>query len=55
MVLLKRVVSRLAETYRDQIVGDGVREKMESLVRLMQERDIRFELNSSRRTASCQC
>jgi predicted ArsR family transcriptional regulator len=43
--LLKRIAVRMAETYRDQIVGDDLAARMESLVGLMQERDIPFEVN----------
>ncbi|MEM8944841.1 MAG: MarR family transcriptional regulator [Planctomycetota bacterium] len=43
--LLRRIVSRLADSYRDQVVGQGLREKMESLVQLMLERDVRFEVS----------
>ncbi len=42
--LLKRIVSRLADTYQNQIKGSGLRERMESLVELMQERDVPFAL-----------
>lgn len=45
--LLKRVVGRLADTYRNQIVGSGLRERMESLVGLMAKRDVNFEVNTS--------
>ncbi len=42
--LLKRIVSRLAEVYRDQVKGDSLTERMESLVELMRARDIPFEV-----------
>ena len=42
--LLKRIVSRLAEVYRDQIKGDSLGERMESLVELMRGRDVPFEV-----------
>jgi DeoR family transcriptional regulator, suf operon transcriptional repressor len=42
--LLKRIVSRLADTYRDQITGDTLAERMESLVVLMRGRDVPFEV-----------
>jgi len=42
--LLKRIVGRFAETYRDRVQGVDLREKMESLVGLMHERDVPFEV-----------
>ena len=45
--LLRRIVSRLADTYRDQVVGEGLQDKMNSLVQLMRERDIRFEVTDA--------
>jgi len=45
--LLKRIVSRLAEGYRNRITGSGLRERMESLVDLMQERDVPFEVTDT--------
>jgi predicted ArsR family transcriptional regulator len=42
--LLKRIVVRLAELYRDQIKGESVNDRMESLVELMRGRDIPFEV-----------
>jgi len=42
--LLKRIVIRIADKYRGQIQGVGLREKMESLVGLMHERDVPFEV-----------
>jgi predicted ArsR family transcriptional regulator len=43
--LLKRIIGRLAESYRSQLVGANLAERMDSLVGLMQERDIRFEVS----------
>ena len=43
--LLKRIVGRLAETYYGRVEGTGLRERMESLVGLMQQRDIPFEVS----------
>ncbi|NOY29122.1 MAG: MarR family transcriptional regulator [Planctomycetes bacterium] len=45
--LLKRIVGRFAETYRDRVQGGDLREKMESLVGLMHERDVPFEVVSN--------
>jgi predicted ArsR family transcriptional regulator len=42
--LLKRIVTRLAELYRDRITGDTLAERMESLVALMRGRDVPFEV-----------
>lgn len=42
--LLKRIVSRLAELYRDQITGETLNERMESLVALMRMRNVPFEV-----------
>lgn len=42
--LLKRIVVRIADAYRDRIVGTDLRERMESLVGLMQERNVPFEV-----------
>jgi DeoR family transcriptional regulator, suf operon transcriptional repressor len=42
--LLQRIVTRLAEIYREQIKGDSLKERMESLVELMRGRDIPFEV-----------
>jgi predicted ArsR family transcriptional regulator len=42
--LLQRLVSRLAEVYRAQMSGTNLQERMESLVSLMQERDVPFEV-----------
>ncbi len=45
--LLKRIVGRLAEVYRDQVAGTDLKERMESLVGLMQKRDVPFEVATS--------
>lgn len=45
--LLKRIVVRMTETYKNQISGAKLRERMESLVGLMQERDVPFEVIDS--------
>jgi len=42
--LLKRIVVRFAESYRGRVEGGSLREKMESLVGLMRERDVPFEV-----------
>lgn len=42
--LLKRIVTRLADMYRDQICGDTLVERMESLVELMRVRNVPFEV-----------
>lgn len=42
--LLKRIVARLADVYRDQITGDTLDERMESLVALMRVRNVPFEV-----------
>ncbi len=42
--LLKRIVTRLADVYRDQIKGESLGERMESLVELMRGRDVPFEV-----------
>jgi predicted ArsR family transcriptional regulator len=42
--LLKRIVSRLAEIYRNQIKGESLEERMESLVELMRGHDVPFEV-----------
>jgi len=42
--LLKRIVVRIADTYRGRIEGANLREKMESLVGLMQEGNVPFEV-----------
>jgi predicted ArsR family transcriptional regulator len=45
--LLKRIVGRLTDTYKDKVVGSGLRERMESLVGLMHERDVPFEVSAT--------
>ncbi len=45
--LLKRITNRLVEVYQGQIEGTGLRERMESLVGLMQERDVPFEVTDT--------
>ncbi len=45
--LLQRIVDRLTKTYQDQVEGSELRERMESLVKLMQERDVPFEVTAS--------
>jgi DeoR family suf operon transcriptional repressor len=40
--LLKRIVARLVENYRDHIDGSTLRERMNSLVTLLEKRDIPF-------------
>ena len=42
--LLRRIVARLADAYRDRLEGSNIRERMESLAGLMLERDIPFEV-----------
>ena len=43
--LLKRIVARMADGYRDRIQGVNLLEKMKSLVGLMHERDVPFEIS----------
>lgn len=45
--LLKRIVGRLAEVYRDQVSGETLEERMTSLVGVMAERDVPFEVTTS--------
>ena len=45
--LLKRIVGRLAQSYREQMSGTNLQERMESLVGLMQERDVPFEVTTT--------
>jgi DeoR family suf operon transcriptional repressor len=45
--LLKRLAVRMAEVYRDRVEGETVSEKMVSLVALMDERDLPFEVQMS--------
>ncbi|NOY42401.1 MAG: winged helix-turn-helix transcriptional regulator [Planctomycetes bacterium] len=42
--LLGRIVARMSETYREKISGDKLQRRMESLVGLMAERDVPFEV-----------
>ncbi|MCH2114754.1 MAG: MarR family transcriptional regulator [Pirellulales bacterium] len=42
--LLKRLVVRMADVYRSRIKGDNLGERMESLVSLMRDRDVPFEV-----------
>lgn len=42
--LLTRVVSKFGEAYRDKVEGENLPERMRSLLSLMQQRDIPFEL-----------
>lgn len=46
--LLTRIVRRMAEVYRAQISGTNLQDRMESLVGLMQQRDIAFEITPAR-------
>lgn len=45
--LLRRIVERLASSYRENLTGTNLRERMESLVGLMAERDVLFEVTAS--------
>ena len=45
--LLKRIADRLVERYRGDVSGDTLGERMNSLSRLMGEREIPFEVNTS--------
>ena len=45
--LLQRVVGHMAEIYRDKVQGSTVHKRMESLVELMRQRDVPFEVQSS--------
>jgi predicted ArsR family transcriptional regulator len=45
--LLKRIADRLVERYRGRVSGDALGERMSSLSKLMGEREIPFEVNSS--------
>ncbi|QEG35559.1 helix-turn-helix transcriptional regulator [Bythopirellula goksoeyrii] len=45
--LLKRIVSQLADHYRDRIQGDSIEQRMQSLVALMGERDVPFEVTQT--------
>lgn len=44
--LLQRVVGRMSEIYRDKVQGSTTHEKMNSLVELMRQRDVSFEVLS---------
>jgi DeoR family suf operon transcriptional repressor len=43
--LLKRIVTRLADKYRDRVVGVTLNDRMQSLAHLMRERDLSFEVD----------
>jgi len=43
--LLQRIVRRLAETYRERIEGNSLRERMTSLVELMGRRGVPFDID----------
>jgi len=45
--LLRRIAGRLTETYQGQIEGAELQGRMESLVSLMAERDVPFEVNEN--------
>ncbi len=45
--LLDRVVARMSEAYREKISGDKLQGRMESLVGLMAERDVPFEVREN--------
>ncbi len=45
--LLKRIVTQLADQYRDQIEGSTIEQRMKSLVSLMGERDVPFEVTQA--------
>ena len=44
--LLKRIMGRLAELYREQVEGQSIDQRMASLVGLMQQRDVPFEVQA---------
>ena len=44
--LLNRVIGRLSEKYVNDLEGENLEEKLESLTRLMQEKDIPFEIEA---------
>lgn len=46
--LVRRVAGRLADVYRDRIDGADLRERMESVVGLMKERDVPFEVRQDK-------
>ncbi len=45
--LLQRIVSRMADVYRDKVSGHDLQERMESVVGLMADRDVPFEVTTS--------
>jgi predicted ArsR family transcriptional regulator len=45
--LLKRIANRLVERYRGEVSGDTLGDRMQSLSRLMAEREVPFEVNTS--------
>lgn len=45
--LLQRLVGRMAELYRDKVEGSTIHEKMDSLVGLMRQCDVPFEVQLS--------
>jgi predicted ArsR family transcriptional regulator len=45
--LLRRIAGRLVERYRGEVSGDTLRDRMTSLARLMGDRDVPFEINST--------
>src|SRR5688572_743066 len=45
--LLKRIADRLVQRYRGDVSGDTLGERMKSLSRLMADRDVPFEVNTS--------
>jgi predicted ArsR family transcriptional regulator len=45
--LLKRIAERFVERYRGRVDGETLGQRMDSLVNLMEERDIPFEVDSS--------
>ena len=45
--LLKRIAGRLVERYRDRVSGGTLGERMTGVARLMDDREIPFEVNSS--------
>jgi DeoR family transcriptional regulator, suf operon transcriptional repressor len=45
--LLKRIADRLVERYRNDVSGDTLGDRMQSLSRLMADRDVPFEVKPS--------
>ena len=45
--LLRRIVDRLASRYRERLTGDNLHERMSSLVALMAEQDVMFEVTEA--------